>query len=56
MDGAVLLDVAAVFNDDFAPIAADCRPGSDVYIFSNDYISGYGCQGMNKELSCMTGL
>ena len=44
---AVFLDVASVFDDDSAPVTADCCAGADVDIASDDDIAGDRCIWMH---------
>jgi hypothetical protein len=39
VDGAVLLYVAAVFDDDLPPVSADGGAGTDINSFTNDDIA-----------------
>jgi hypothetical protein len=39
MYGAVFLDIAAVFNHNATPVAAQRRPGTDIHIAPDDYIA-----------------
>lgn len=54
MDGAVLLHITAIFNNDPAPVSPESGPGANVNIFTNDNIachSGlwvYECRFMNN--------
>src|SRR5687767_15920300 len=49
---AVLLDVASVFDDDSAPVAADGSAGSDVDVAPNDDVAGNRSVRVN-ERRCM---
>jgi hypothetical protein len=48
VDGAILLHVASVRDDDLAPIAAQCRTGTDVHILADDDVPGDRGQGVNE--------
>ena len=46
---AVLLHIAAVFNYNFAPIAAQRAAGTNVYIFTNYHMTGNRSLRVNKR-------
>ena len=48
MNGAVLLHITPVFNDDLSPITPDGGAGPDVTILTNDHVTGNGCIRMNE--------
>lgn len=48
MHSAVFLHITTVFNDNGAPVAAECCTGPDVHIAANSYIAGNGGLGMHK--------
>ena len=49
VNGAVLLNVTAIFNHDAAPVAANRRTGADVDIASDDHITGDRRKGMHER-------
>lgn len=49
VDGAVLLDIAAIFDDNLPPIAPYGRTGTDVHVPAQDDIAGNCCLGVHKS-------
>ncbi len=49
VDGAVLLYIAAIFNDDFAPIATDSSARSYIHMLTDDYVPSHRRLGVNKR-------
>jgi hypothetical protein len=49
VNGAILLHVAAVFNDDTAPVATDSSTGAHIYVLTNDDITRDGRLRVNER-------
>jgi hypothetical protein len=49
VDGTVFLHIAAVFNDDAAPVAPDSGTGPDIDIAADDDVAGDGRLRVNKS-------
>src|SRR5690349_21246374 len=47
MHHATFLHIAAVFNNDFAPVATQGSKRTDIYVFANNHIASYGGLRMN---------
>ena len=48
MNGAVLLNIATILDDNFSPVPPNCSSWSDVYILADYYIARDGGIWMNK--------
>ena len=48
MYGTIFLYVAAIFDDDAAPVAPNGSAGPYIYVSSDDYITRDGCLWMNE--------
>ena len=54
--GAVLLHVAAVLDDDAAPVAADRRAGPDVHVAADGDVARHRGLRVHERVSCTTGM
>src|SRR5690606_13079464 len=46
MNGAIFLHIHSVFQNNFTPITANCRSGTDIAMLADDYITCNGSQRM----------
>jgi len=49
VDDAILLDVAAILDDDLAPVATDDGAGADINLTSDNDIADHGRTGVNER-------
>ena len=50
VNDAILLDVAAILDDDLAPVAADDGAGADIHLSSDSDIADHGRVGVNERV------